>query len=693
MAPLIALLVLVMRGGQPHYSKRALLVGAWDYRSQLWHNLSSDHDVALIKSTLQTHFSWTEDKGGKIVVLTKREETTRESILSHFRQFLATDVREGDTIYFHYSGHGYQAPDSDPAKDPALKLVAPVNPLIGNSLSGLDQTLLPTDNPDKNANQIRNDELGLLVKGVFDAAKGKHINVLITLDACHSGGGTRGMDRIVRGRLYDGPIPNVVPTYDPASPNAVFLNRVRGYTFLSACRPDQEAGEALGPDRRSYGRFTLALCDALAKSSSATTYRQLFDQIDETMSSRWTFGAIDVFSQNPQMEGEGTRSVFGASAIPSSPYLTLLPIGRKAYRLKGGALQGITPGSILKLYRTSDSAHPIATLTATQVGIVDSGFTSIPRVADIPTDKLTGARAILVSQGPSSPEPRIDLSAIKSSSQFAEIKAVVLTEIPSAQVSQIPDPKAVLKVDLAAGGTGFRIFRMNTGAEVTADAFGVSEPITDSAPEAIADRLFEELRYTAVAQMKNDFPGQIRSVELQIVPCEARGPLDAKTWVRDLPGNLSMWPVETFFTLKIRITGNWEPYVTVLDLTSDGKVTVLWPSSRNTGSAVQMHRIFVKGKPDSGWHRLISPISGGAEVFHTTLPEGKEIIKLVASERPLPFRELLESTRGSQAHLTPLGRLFQQYSTVTRRSQADSTDPGEIWSTREVVITVGKPKD
>ena len=693
MAPLIALLALCLTGGQPHYSKRALLVGAWDYRSELWHNLSSDHDVALIKSTLQTHFGWTEDKGGKIVVLTKREETTRASIMGKFREFLATDVREGDTIYFHYSGHGYQAPDSDPEKDPALKIVAPVNPLIGNSLTGLDQTLLPTDNPDKNANQIRNDELGLLVKSVFDAAAGKHVNVLVTLDACHSGGGTRGLDRIVRGRLYDGPIPNVVPTYDPASPNAVFLNRVRGYTFLSACRPDQEAGEALGPDHRLYGRFSLALCDALTKCSVTSTYRQLFDQVDETMSSRWTFGAVDAFSQNPQLEGEGSRAVFGASAVPSSPYLTLLPIGKKAYRLKGGALQGVTPGSILKLYSAADRAHSIATLTATQVGIVDSGFTSVPPLPDITPTKLLGARAILESQGPSSPEPRIDLSAIKANSQFADTKASIIAQIPSAQVSDGPDPSAVLKVEPVAGGSGFRIFRTLTGAEVTADALGQSEPITENAPEAIAERLFEELRYTAVAQMKNEFPGQTQLVELKIVPCQAKDAPGRKIWLKDRPGTLSVWPVETDFTLLYRITGNWEPYVTVLDLTSDGKVTVLWPSKTNTGSAVPMHRYFVNGKPDHAWQRLTSRNSQDAEVFHTTLPVGREIIKLVASERPLPFRDLLESTRGAEAPLTPLAKVFQQYSTVTRRSQGESTDPGEIWSTRDVVITVGKQKD
>jgi len=630
------------------------------------------------------------------VVLTKREETTRKSIIDQFRNFLATDVREGDTIYFHYSGHGYQAPDTDPDKDPSLKIQAPKNPLIGNSPSGLDQTILPTDDPDRNANQIRNDELGLLVKQVFDAAHGKRINVLVTIDACHSGGGTRGIARIVRGKPYEGQPPKSVVSYDPSSPDAVFLNKVRGYTFLSACRPDQEAGEAVGPDRRTYGRFTLALCNALADCSPSTNYRQLYDQIDETMASRWTFGAVDAFSQNPQLEGEANRTVFGATAQPSPSYMTLLPTGKNSYRLKGGALQGVTEGSVLKLFASSDLQHPLATLTTTKVGIVDSSFESTPPLAKIPASKLVGARAMLTSQGASSREARIDLSAIKASPLFGQIKSTILDRVPSAQVDEQPDPEAVLKVDASspdAPGSvpGFRIFRTLNGAEVTADASGKSEPITDTVPESIADRIFNELRYTAISQMTNEFPGQRESVEIQAVPCQIADD-GSKAWARDLPTSESAWKVDSHFTLKVRVIGNWEPYIAILDLTSDGSVGVLWPDKERSRDSVQIRRPLVHGKPDSSWQRLRFLNTDQFAVFDVTVPLGGEIIKVVASERPLPFQDLLSSVRGAISNLSPLGRVFQHFSTVTTRSQDESTDPGEIWSTRQIFRIVRSDK-
>ncbi len=102
-------------------------------------------------------------------------EATRAGILNALDQWLIADSQPGDRILFYYSGHGYQAPDTN-----------------GDEEDHLDETLVSADTaPDPQQggyrNMITDDEL----QARFDRLADRQVTVII--DSCHSGTITRSL--------------------------------------------------------------------------------------------------------------------------------------------------------------------------------------------------------------------------------------------------------------------------------------------------------------------------------------------------------------------------------------------------------------------------------------------------------------------------------------------------------------------
>ena len=79
-------------------------------------------------------------------------------------QWLLTDMRPGDSLVFHFSGHGSQKKD-----------------YAGDEEDGLDETILPTDY--KTAGQIVDNDLNTML--IRPLAPGVTLHAVV--DACHSG--------------------------------------------------------------------------------------------------------------------------------------------------------------------------------------------------------------------------------------------------------------------------------------------------------------------------------------------------------------------------------------------------------------------------------------------------------------------------------------------------------------------------
>lgn len=119
------------------------------------------------------------------------QEATKVNIHVAFER-LARQTAPGDHIYVHFSCHGQQMADDN-----------------GDEEDGLDEALIPYDAQRRyvkgryeGENHVRDDELGVWINTIRFKA-GPTGNVIVVLDACHSGTGTREEEDVyVRGTSY-----------------------------------------------------------------------------------------------------------------------------------------------------------------------------------------------------------------------------------------------------------------------------------------------------------------------------------------------------------------------------------------------------------------------------------------------------------------------------------------------------------
>jgi len=248
--------------------RKALLVGINRYPDPSKELRGCVNDVLLMRETLTRHYGFT-DPGG-IRILTDHRATTA-AILEGLA-WLVDGVASGDSLVFHYSGHGSQVPDRN-----------------GDERDGLDEILCPYDLDW--AHPLTDDDLAAAVAPI---PKGALLTVI--LDCCHSGTGLREPSRNGAG---------IRPRYLPhlAEPVA-FPRPVRRFgasvaktnaVLLAACRDDQTSADAfIGGKYR--GAHTWFLCQSLRNADWNSTYRDLVSATGAALSRAG-------FDQAPQLAG------------------------------------------------------------------------------------------------------------------------------------------------------------------------------------------------------------------------------------------------------------------------------------------------------------------------------------------------------------------------------------------------------
>jgi hypothetical protein len=148
----------------------ALLVGIDHYPSSIPSLRGCVNDIAAIEMYLQSRV----DREGCLlqVLALKNEEATRKSVINGFRQHLSQAEAE-DVALFYYSGHGSQ--EQTP---PEFWHIEP---------DRLDETIVCYDSRSDSGWDLADKELAKLLAEVGQA----NPHVIVVLDCCHSGSGTR----------------------------------------------------------------------------------------------------------------------------------------------------------------------------------------------------------------------------------------------------------------------------------------------------------------------------------------------------------------------------------------------------------------------------------------------------------------------------------------------------------------------
>ena len=274
-------------------TKRALIIGLGEQHDKAWNKINGDKDVPLVQGMLKS-------AGFKSVTTLVNRQATKTGIIGAFRKMTAS-CKQGDVVYIHYSGHGQQMTD-----------------VHNDERDGLDECWIPYDAYRKASatyhgeRHLTDDELNVYLNAIRNkiGAKGK---LLVVIDACHSGDGTRGEDdEIVRGvedtlvvdsqnarGLYetfeaiksffmgDNGKENIINT--KAKPLA------ERWITISACRSDQVNVEMKSP---AVGKLTYALWTKLKNSdkvSNGEFMKRIRKFVNRNTSSR---------PQQPEMTGE-----------------------------------------------------------------------------------------------------------------------------------------------------------------------------------------------------------------------------------------------------------------------------------------------------------------------------------------------------------------------------------------------------
>lgn len=669
---LISLILLLGFGAVASFSqtaprKFALLIGISQYyrgknADYEWWNLNSAPDIKALSQVLQTKFGF---KPEEIRTLQTKPETTRDSILNAFKT-LVSQVQPGDIVYLHYSGHGSQILDDN-----------------GDELDGLDESLVPSDYVTKEdgSRNIRDDEIGKFL----DELKAKNpASVTFTFDSCFSGTVTRGGRQLVRGESYQGKRPVVQPNTRGGNEGASGLlpsgSLSTNFIIISATRSDQTAKETDDENKGRMGALTFALVKAFSDSGPNTTYRDVYERVRDVVSQR-------VQEQNPQIEGEMDTVLMKGTAQPTQQYILVSIDRSKNIILQAGSLHGMTVGSKFALYpngtKSPQEGVKLADAEISELDATTALLKLTPEFAGkVQPMMLQTARAFEIERKYNESLLKVGLSQKDALPRQTEILNE-LKSFPLVEISNMENWDVQIKpTELTRGGENTILLQRADGsklAEIKDDA-----DLTKNVRLALE----HEVRFRTVRELENSSPDL--KIEMRVVPVEVetnqRGEVTKivkdKEVSKTSDGQLQITEGD-FVQIEVRNTGNVDGYVTILDLTPDGKIGPMFPHPRIQAPD---NKIISDGQ----WKRIPLPF-----VFRITPPYGTEIFKAIATRDYTDFSPLLDARtvrgdndRVKKAVQTPLGKILRS-ATLTQRSELGGAPP-PTWATATVSFNVVK---
>ncbi|WP_347353655.1 caspase family protein [Intrasporangium sp.] len=425
--------------GTPH-NTYALLVGIDAYPDPVPPLRGCRNDIEAIRTLLERRVAGSEDTLHVRTLLD--EQATRAAVIGGFREHLARAGGE-DTVLFYYSGHGSQ--------EPAPEQFWHLEP------DHLDETLVLWDSRQEGQWDLADKELAALLGEV--AAGEPHI--LVVLDCCHSGSGTRAP-------LEDGIGSRRAPTdsrerppdsflFDPARVDDLVgvgtqrsalggsgwsVTRAR-HVLLSGCRANETSKEIFhaGLPR---GAMSVALESALEKAGDALSYREVHRQVSAIVR-----GAVR--QQAPQLETSSAADLdvrFLGGALPPGPaWFAVTRVGA-AWTMDGGRVHGV--------------GAPVGA-EVTTVAITDAAGSAVG-TADV-TQVRAGDATLSVTSGELDP----------TRSYRARIVATPLPPLP-VRITGDPDRVGALRAALAQ--------RREHGPALVAEAGADADPLVEVSTDA-----------------------------------------------------------------------------------------------------------------------------------------------------------------------------------------------------------------
>jgi pimeloyl-ACP methyl ester carboxylesterase len=295
------------------------------------------------------------------------EKATRQAIIDGFQNYLC-QAGSDDIALFYYSGHGGQekAPEEFWHLEP----------------DRLDETLVCYDSRIEGNNDLADKELRYLLAKV---AK-KNPRVIVILDSCHSGSGTRNIpegvrlapedtrDRPLSSFIFaeDASFKNLLLTSSEVNKKKTGLDLPKGrHILLAACRDDQYAKEHQGDNGQTRGAFSYFFLKSLEQTNGNLSYLDLARNIEALVKGKFQDQVPQLEATNP----EDLKKSFLGGAIPERPFYFTLSYStisnERGWEIDGGVIQGIPQSSsgneatLLAIFPTGSSPDDLKQLSKT----------------------------------------------------------------------------------------------------------------------------------------------------------------------------------------------------------------------------------------------------------------------------------------------------------------------------------------
>jgi len=674
------------KGGAQEPKKLALIIaiGNYDYKETGWDAISSQNDLPIIREAFK-RIGFAPDNIDEL----KEAEATAVGILKALDK-LKEKASMGDMVAIHISSHGQQISDNDPPDE----------------MDGKDEAIVafgaPVSNDfwrKKNKNRgpaydgslhLRDDDLGNAINNIR-AKVGKDGHVLVVLDACHSGTGTRGSSKVRGGKeafIIEGaakPISQATKEEGGFGVVEEGKSKTRGagdnlakFVLISGAAADQlnyeyEEEDKEKKTRTNYGSLSYCISRILPALPAGATYRTLFAKLQAEMADKAP-------QQSPQLEGDVDYQVFGGKFSPQPKYFEASKvINDRQVTIKAGSLMNIALG--LTVVAEKAGEQPV-------VGKEPFGKGKVINVSNFESTiefekpiAIKNAKAISIyPTGRMIPDVKVkvNLDTIRN----AELKKALKNAVAAMGMAEVVTGKGkgdiTIKEAPSRGAPSLDLISTAFGSKLTEDPLAINS--SEEAVKACTDRIqnfAQGKMFKSLSLKANEYdvrivrilpvkPGTPRTKDANVLKRLMADTVDYKTLLDK--GNSVNVMEGTYIFIEMQNFGDKVAYYNILDIQPNGIISSVLPrvQNGNVEPPVKELRLEPNEKKVIQWPLWIAP------------PYGNEMFKVIATGVEFDLASTIKApaaaTRGASNPLQKLVANSFNKEFRTRGPEAEFSD-------------------
>ncbi len=329
------------------------------------------------------------------------------------------------------------------------------------------------------------------------------------------------------------------------------------YVLIAGCRANELSNEGAFGDVRN-GALTHYLAEALLAAGGSTTYRDVMGGVGADVTSRYP-------AQHPQVEGTGVDQViFGDHDVVSRPFVLIEPAAGSGARIGAGSFLGLAAGDKLKVFAPGTKAVDPATPPTGEVELVDVDLFEARGQVLAGGTIAPHSRAFLDAVRPAGTRVGVWLEGVEASPVLREVRRQIeLGDYEALELAAAPDAAAIR---VRASGNDVRL------EDARGELLSTVSASATTLAEAVVVRVAHWSRWFAILAIRNVSPTV--DIDLRVWPAAGR---------RDDPP-VEQWTAprcdgteRTQIAIEVGNRSSKPLHLVLLDLASDGSVTVLYP--------------------------------------------------------------------------------------------------------------------